>query len=185
MKTALATSDNIYAIKTHLNIGMKTLANHFKKYNIEALPVPSLALGSIGMSLYDLTKIYTQFFLDGTYLNPLFIASITLDDIKYTQTPKMEIIGNKTHFIQIKELMNGLFDPNIKHSTASNIGSLLNKQCYGKSGLTDYDSYMIGFNDEILVAVWSGYIDNKPLLDSNLKRLPKEIFLKQINFYKI
>ena len=44
MKEALATSDNIYAMKTHQAIGFKTLANHLKKYNIVASSLTSLAL---------------------------------------------------------------------------------------------------------------------------------------------
>lgn len=185
MKTALATSDNIYAIKTHLDIGMKTLVNHLKKYGIQAEPIPSLALGSIGMSLYQLTKIYTQFFTEGSYLNLQFIEKITIDNkIAYISHKKAISLGNSKHFKQIKEIMNGLFDPLIPHSTARNIGSLLTSKCYGKSGLTDYDSYMIGFNDNILVAVWSGHLNNELLLDANIKKLPKEIFLKQMNSHK-
>ncbi|MDE6408420.1 MAG: penicillin-binding protein, partial [Anaeroplasmataceae bacterium] len=76
MKEALATSDNIYAIKTHQALGFKTLANHFKTYNIVANSLPSLALGSVGMSLYDLTKIYSQFFTEGIYLEFKYITSV-------------------------------------------------------------------------------------------------------------
>ena len=34
MKTAIATSDNIYAVKTHLTLGMNTLVYNLKKYRV-------------------------------------------------------------------------------------------------------------------------------------------------------
>ena len=185
MREALATSDNIYAIKMHQQLGYKTLANHFKNYNISADSIPSLALGSIGMSLYELTHIYTQFFTEGKYLDLKCIVSVKANNkIKYQTQLTYQILGNENHFKTIKNLMNGMFDDSIAHATGLSIAPKLKTICYGKSGLSDYDSYMIGFNDEILVSAWSGYLNNELLEDSFIKRIPKEIFLKQINNYK-
>lgn len=182
MKEAIATSDNIYAIKTHQALGFKTLVNHLKNYNIEAKPIPSLALGSVGMSLSKLVRIYTQFFTEGTYLKPLYIESVNLDNKKiYQAEPITKVLGIPKYFKEIKSLLNSVFDSHIPHATASSIGSLLKTTCYGKSGLTDYDSYMIGFNDDVLIGIWAGYLDNQKLTDSKTKRLPKEIFLKLMN----
>ncbi len=182
MKTALATSDNIYAMKMHQELGYKTLANHFKNYNIKAESIPSLALGSVGMSLYDLTKIYSQFFTEGYYLELKFIKEINKNDkIIYKRNIKYIQIGEKKYFKKIKELMASTFDNTINHSTAGYLQNKLKTKCYGKTGLTDYDSYMIGFNEDMLVGVWSGYLDNSYLKDSNIKRIPKEIFLNIIN----
>ncbi len=184
MAEALATSDNIYAIKMHQQLGFKTLANHFKKYNIDAKALPSLALGSVGMSLKQLICIYSQFFTDGYYLTQRFIEQIdTGDTTIYKAFVDKQELGIKKYFQQIKQLMNGLFSPSIPHATASSIGSLLKTTCYGKSGLTDYDSYMIGFNEDILIGVWAGYLDNQKLENSKIKRLPKEIFLTLMNQY--
>lgn len=182
MKTALATSDNIYAIKTHLDIGMKTLANHLKKYQIDAPSLPSLALGSIGMSLYQLTRIYTQFFTEGEYLSLHFIEQIRIKDkVLFHQNKQSVILGIPRYFKQIKNLMSSVFDLSIPHATGNVISPFLTTECYGKSGLTDYDSYMIGFNEQYLVSVWVGYLDNRELKNNGIKRLPKTIFLKKIN----
>lgn len=184
MKEALATSDNIYAIKTHQTLGFKTLANHFKIYNIEANSLPSLALGSVGMSLYDLTRIYSQFFTEGIYLDFKYIETVYREEqVIYARTYKHKKYGEEKYFKEIKNLMSSVFDASIPHSTASSISNLLKTKCYGKSGLTDYDSYMMGFNDDVLIGVWAGYLDNQPLEDSSIKRLPKEIFVKLLNAY--
>ncbi|MDE5855844.1 MAG: penicillin-binding protein, partial [Anaeroplasmataceae bacterium] len=175
MKEALATSDNIYAIKTHQALGFKTLANHFKVYNIEANSLPSLALGSVGMSLYDLTRIYSQFFTEGIYLDFKYIETVSREEqVIYARTYKHKKYGEEKYFRTIKNLMSSVFDTSIPHSTASSISNRLKTKCYGKSGLTDYDSYMMGFNDNVLIGVWAGYLDNQPLEDSSTKRLPKE-----------
>ena len=79
--------------------------------------------------------------------------------------------------------MSSVFDPNIPHATAASLSSRLKVPCYGKSGLTDYDSYMMGFSDAVLIGVWAGYLDNQLLEDINTKRLPKEIFTKILNAY--
>ncbi len=185
MYQALATSDNIYAIKMHQRLGFKTLANYFKAYNIEANPLPSLALGSIGMSLSELTQLYSQFFTEGTYLKSRYIESVMVGDKKlYQANIKNKTIGIPDYYQQIKSLMTGLFNPSIPHATAGSIGPYLKTKCYGKSGLTDYDSYMMGFNEDILIGVWSGYLDNTKLTNSHHKRLPKEIFLKLMNSYQ-
>lgn len=182
MKTAIATSDNIYAMKMHQKLGYKTLANHFKKYNIKAESIPSLALGSVGMSLYDLIRIYSQFFTEGYYLDLKYIKEINKNNkIIYKRNIKYKQLGDIEHYKTIKELMASTFDKNINHSTAGYLQDKLKTKCYGKSGLTDYDSYMIGFNENILVGIWSGYLDNSYLNDSYIKKLPKEIFLDIIN----
>lgn len=184
MREALATSDNIYAIKTHQAIGYKTLANHFKIYNLQTESLPSLALGSIGMSLYDLTRIYSQFFTEGTYLDFKYIKQITRDNqVVYQRESHYKKYGNEEHFKTIKNLMSSVFDPTIPHSTASSLATQLKTKCYGKSGLTDYDSYMMGFNEDVLVGVWAGYLDNQLLEDTSTKRLPKEIFVSLLNAY--
>lgn len=184
MKEALASSDNIYAIKTHLDIGMKTLSNHFKKYGIAAKPIPSLCLGSVGMSLSELLKIYSQFFTEGYYLNFKFISNVSVDNkVVYIAKENKKVLGNAAKFKQIKDILNGIFDPNIPYSTCRNYSNLLKDACYGKTGLTDFDSYMIGFNEDVLIGVWSGYVDNKILESKDLKNLPKEIFLDMMNSY--
>ncbi|MDE6407730.1 MAG: hypothetical protein K2K50_03905, partial [Anaeroplasmataceae bacterium] len=106
-----------------------------------------------------------------------------VEQIIYTRTFNHKKYGEEKYFKTIKNLMSSVFDTSIPHATASSISSQLKTKCYGKSGLTDYDSYMMGFNDDILIGVWAGYLDNQLLEDSITKRLPKEIFVKLLNAY--
>ncbi len=181
LKTAIAVSDNPYAVLTHLNLGMNTLSNHLKKYNIKSNPYPSLALGSVGISLYQLNNIYTQFFNDGIYMHTRFINRIITNNINYNYKVKKEILLNKNICNKIKNYLQYPFDNNIKYSTLGDISKLVNCKLYGKSGSTLYDSYIIGFNDDYLISIWSGDIDGKQI-DSNFARNNnKDIFIKSIN----
>lgn len=178
---ALAVSDNIYATKMHLYLGMNTLVNHLKKYNIQAKPLPSLALGSIGMDLKKLAAIYFQFFNNGKYIKPKAICSIRLNNKIYSQKIKYSIVNDVSICNEVRKLLYAPFDLSIPYSTCSSITNKLSMKCYGKSGLTDYDSYMVGFNDDNLVAVWSGNVDNEILISIEAKKLPKELFYKMMN----
>ena len=180
MREALAVSDNIYAMKTHLYLGTNTLKNHLKKYGIDAKSIPSLALGSVGLSLLDLTKIYFQFFQNGYYAEPICIYKISIRNNTFYK-PKLKIINDVLLCQKIKELLEAPFDTTISHATCSSISKYLEMKCYGKSGLTDYDSYMIGFSDKTLVACWCGDINNEPLIEYEYKKLPKEYFVKLMN----
>lgn len=182
LKRAIAVSDNIYAIKTHLALGFKTLQRHLLKYNISCNSYPSLALGSIGIPLIKLSSIYYQFFQDGRYLNkPLFIEAIEYKNKIYKYNPVLNYVNDVNICKKIKEYLKYPFDSSIKNSTCSSISKYLKNKCYGKSGSTDYDSYIIGFDENNLVACWSGDINNKELTNIKYKMLPKELFYKAMN----
>ena len=184
MTEAIAISDNPYAIKMHQKLGYKTLSNHLKKYNIESDAIPSLALGSVGMSLKQLVQIYTQFFTEGYYMDIKFIKKIEIDNkTKHITKINKKMYGKQTPYIQIKNMLGSTFNTLIPHATCSNIAYRLKTKCYAKTGSTDYDSYIVGFNEDVLVGVWAGHLDNQKLTNTNIKKIPKEIFIDYINMY--
>ena len=180
LKTAIAVSDNPYAILTHLNLGMNTLSYHLKKYKIEANAYPSLALGSVGISLYDLNRIYTQFFCNGYYITPKYIKSININNKKYLNKINKKALLNKDICLKVKEYLKYPFNPNIKYSTLGYLGSKIDDTMYGKSGSTLYDSYIIGFNEDYLISIWSGNMDGSPI-SNNHRSINKDLFLDSYN----
>lgn len=181
MREALAVSDNIYAVKMHLRLGMNTLCNHLKKYNIQSNPYPSLALGSVGLSLKELIRIYYQFFSDGQYVSPSFIYSVVISNKEYTHPPKYTSILDKSTCSEVKKLLSAPFDSTIEHATCGSLQKQLARKTYGKSGLTDFDSYVIGFDEKNITAVWCGDINNLELVNPEDKRLPKDLFVQTMN----
>ena len=65
-----------------------------------------------------------------------------------------------------------VFDQNIKVNmtpTCSSINSLLTSKYACKSGSTDYDGLIIGYNKDIVLGIWTGYDDNRTLKNTETK----------------
>ena len=75
---ALALSDNIYAVKTHLFMGTDTLVNTVKKFGIstDMASVPSLALGTSGVRVIEMANAYSLFANGGKKVNPILITRV-------------------------------------------------------------------------------------------------------------
>ena len=90
MVYAIATSDNIYAMKTHLFLGEEKLANTLKRLGFSGdIPaIPSLALGTHEVSLQELTQGYATLANLGVQVKPTFITKVTTFDdlILYEKT---------------------------------------------------------------------------------------------------
>ena len=186
MGYALATSDNIYAVKTHLYLGSDKLINFLNLFDIKIKDnYPSLALGTIDTSLLKLCEIYNTFSRLGTYSKPYTINKIQINDINYFIKRRIndKILNKNTSFI-ISELLTNTFDTSMSHNinvTGSSIANKLRFNVAGKSGLTDYDSYMIGYNPYYTVGIWCGNDDGSLLTDTISKEFPKKAFVEIIN----
>lgn len=186
MAYALATSDNIYAIKTHLYMGSNKLINFLHKFDINVKDnYPSLALGTVDMSLLKLTSIYNTFSRLGTYSEPKTIRYVKMNNKKYyLGVEKNENKLSLSNTFIINELLTSTFDLNLGGSTnvtGASIAKELNTKVSGKTGLTDFDSYMIGYTPLYTVGIWTGNLDGSLLNDPSSKNLPKKAFLEIIN----
>ncbi len=183
MAYALATSDNIYAMKTHLFIGPDKLNDFYKKFDLTIEnDIYTAALGTETMPLIKLASIYQTFQNLGNYYEPKGYTNITSnDEIIVSKAPIFEEKLNANTCFIINDLLTLTFDTNLSVNntvTGSSIAARLDETIAGKSGLTDYDSYMVGFNNNYTVAVWSGHNNNDLLIYLNDKKLPKELFYK-------
>jgi len=187
MGLAIATSDNIYAVKTHLYLGSKKLIKFLEKFDIKIKDsYPSLALGTQEMSLLKLTSIYNTFSTLGEYIKPHTINKINANNTSsYIYKPKKQILLDKDISYIINDALTNTFDTNmsnIVHVTGESISNKLNTKSSAKSGLTDYDSYMIGYTPLYTVGIWCGNTDNTPLTDSVSKAFPKQLYLEIMNY---
>lgn len=176
MATAIAYSDNIYAVKTNLFLGSDALINVVKRVGInEKLPdVPSLPLGTKEINIIDMTKGYSAFANLGKRVNPHFIQKIEDNDGKVLYEAKEEseqVLNSSLTFI-LNNLLTATYDPlyvDYNYPTAISLSSKL-KHTYGlKSGTTETDNWHIGFNKDIITSVWVGYDDNTPLQTTEYK----------------
>ena len=95
MAAAIAYSDNIYAVKTHLFLGENTLVNTLERVGIqsEAKSVPSLALGSIEINMLEMMEGYGTLANLGYKIKPYFIEKIedTNGNILHTHKEEQEL----------------------------------------------------------------------------------------------
>jgi len=168
---AIAYSDNIYAIKTHLFLGTDTLVDMMRRVGITTKldSIPSLALGSQSISLLELTNAYSILANEGYKNEPFFIKKI--EDINgnvlYEHKDTNESVLNKSITFILNELLsnttNSKFIGGYTNPTAYIISHKLTKKYAIKTGTTDFDHLVFGYNKDVVVGVWSGYDDNKEL----------------------
>lgn len=172
LAAAIAYSDNIYAVKTHLFLGENTLVETLKRVGITANldSIPSLALGSQAISLIDMTSAYSTLANEGYKVKPYFINKV--EDINgnvlYEYEPVKEAILNKSLVYVLDELLANTANPNFidySYPTSYMMMNRITKKYGIKTGTTEVDHLIIGFNKDAVVSIWSGYDDNRKLLD--------------------
>ncbi len=193
MAYALATSDNIYAVKTHLFLGCDKMVNTLKRFGIKGdIPsIPSLALGVKEVSVKELTEAYAILANLGERVEPTMITKITTmdDEVLYEATPKKSRIADSSDVYLLNEAMTSVFDNNMTYNirpTGVSIKSLLSTKYAAKSGSTDTDNWMVGYNPDIVVSVWTGYDNNDPIISTNDAKFGKYIWADTVEaYYKI
>jgi len=168
MATAISYSDNIYAVKTHLFLGEETLVNMLKRVGIktDAGAIPSLALGSDEISLLDMTSAYAIFANGGKKIKPKLIKKVEDMDgnILYENDDSSENILNESLVFIINELLTSTYNYNFidySYPTCYDITSKLTHKYAIKTGTTNTDHLIFGYNPNVLIGIWSGYDDNR------------------------
>lgn len=187
---AMALSDNVYAVKTHLFLSPEVVINTAKKFGITAdLPnVVSLALGTASIPLIEMVQSYAIIANGGHEVSYYAIEKIETKDGKVLYEKKPEeierIFDAKKTFL-LTHLMTGMFDRRLNgymEVTGSSIIDRLPLHEYaGKSGTTQSDSWMIGFSPKLVAGVWLGYDDNRPLQKRDEKILAKQLWADLMN----
>ncbi|MCH6268070.1 transglycosylase domain-containing protein [Neobacillus citreus] len=167
---ALAVSDNIFAVKTHLFLGEETLIDTAKKFGLSTTmsKVPSLALGTSGVRVIEMANAYSMFANGGKKVSPNLITRVEdfNGNVIFEKENKEEKVLDPAKAFVMTQMMTGVFDPKLSgyaRVTGSTIINDLTRPYAGKSGSTETDSWMIGFSPQLVTAVWAGYDIGKPL----------------------
>ena len=200
LAAAIAYSDNIFAVKTHLFLGEDQLLNVLKNVGITSKldAVPSLPLGSYELNIIELATAYSTLSNEGYLVKPHLIKTVkdingnTLYSFKEKKEP---ILDNRITFI-ISELLTSSYDTNLidyTYPTCINMLSKITNKYAIKSGSTDTDAWIIGYNKDIVLVSWAGYDDNSKIESSivssnkNAWTTTMELYLKdkESNWYNI
>ena len=192
-RNALAHSRNVVTVKILEDIGVGYALKFIKKMGIES-PVKrdlSIALGTSGASMLELTSAFAVFANGGERIKPIFIKKIV--------TMKGEVLEENTPYVELEEpeeeeegeentpatpspapivkeraispqnafIITHLLEGVVQHGTGQR-AKALGRPVAGKTGTSsDYaDAWFIGYTPSLLAGVWVGF-DDKTSLGKN------------------
>ena len=171
LAAAIAYSDNIYAVKTHLFLGEEELYNTLKKVGITSKmeKSPSLALGTYEVNIMELTAGYSALANGGKKVSPHLISKVVDNkgNVLYEyKEKKEEIVFNSDVTFIISELLTSTYDSNLidyTYPTCISMTSDITNKYAIKTGSTDTDSWVVGYTPEVVFASWAGYDDSSDI----------------------
>jgi len=165
LREAIAKSDNIYAVKTNMLLGPEKLAETAGRLGIETplKPLPSLALGTIPVSPLEMAVGFSTIANLGERVEPLAILKIEdqQGNVLVEEKPVRTKVAEKAPAFLLTHLLQSVFEDNV--GTAHRVASLLHRPVAGKTGTTDYDSWLVGFTPQLSVAVWTGFDEGRKM----------------------
>jgi penicillin-binding protein 1A len=183
-RNALAHSRNVVTVKILEDIGVGYALKFIKKLGVES-PVKrdlSIALGTSGVSMLELTSGFGVFANGGERIKPIFIKKIVTmkgevleENYPYVETEEKEeeevtpellplvqpepVISPQNAFV-----MTHLLEGVVQHGTGQR-ARVLGRPIAGKTGTSsDYaDAWFIGYTPSLLTGVWVGFDDKTSL----------------------
>lgn len=182
MAAALALSDNIYAVKTNLFLGVDKMIDVAKRTGINANldEVASLPLGTSEINILDYASGYTTFASGGYQKELYFIEKIEDIDgnVLYEHEDLNRLVINPNYTYILNEMMTSTTnDAYVDYTTptALNIASTLTHKYALKTGSTNTDYWIVGYNPDRLMMMWMGYDNNKEV-NGNVRNNVKKIW---------
>jgi penicillin-binding protein 1A len=188
-RNALDHSRNVVTVKILEDIGVGDTLKFIKRLGIDS-PIKrdlSIALGTSGVSMLELTSAFAVFANGGEKIKPVFIKKIVTmrgevleENTPYTETDMEEKEGesetSETPPPVLKErvispqnafIMTHLLEGVVQHGTGQR-AKVLGRPVAGKTGTSsDYsDAWFVGYTPSLLSGVWVGF-DDKTSLGKN------------------
>jgi len=189
LAAAISYSENIYAVKTHMFLGEDVLVNMTKRLGIDtALPeIPSLPLGTSEIGIIDMAAAYAVFANNGYKNTPHLIFKIedVNGNLLYEFNETEELVLNPSLTFILNELLTTTYDPSFidyNYPTIINVAGRLSRKYSVKSGTTATDSWTIGYNPEVVTAIWVGYDDSREI-DEKIYSTSKNIWADSMETY--
>ena len=189
MGAAIAYSDNIFAVKTHLFLGENNLVNIANRLGIKSSlqAIPSLALGTGEISMIELVEAYSSFANMGYKVQNHFIKKIEDNEgnILYEFKETKESILNPSLTYILNDMLTYTYDKafiDYNYPTVISILPKITNKYSIKTGTTDTDLWIIGYNKNAVLSIWNGYDDNIEITDND-KNYHKNIWVDTMEEY--
>lgn len=178
LKEAFAKSLNSVSIQLERQVGGEKIAKIARKAGILSkidVDDPTIALGTTGVSLFELTSAYATIANGGSPVIPYIISEIRDNDdrVLYQRNGSefASFISEESEE-NIKQLLREV----VVSGTGRNAN--INESVHGKTGTSqDFrDAWFMGFDDRYVAGVWIGNDDNSPTNKITGGSLPAKLF---------
>jgi penicillin-binding protein 1A len=180
LRTALAQSRNVVAVKLADRIGLDRVIDYAHRMGVTA-PLEanlSLALGSSVVSPLDQASGYQTLANQGVHIDPSAIrlvkdslGNVVLDD-QYPQAS--EVVNAGTAYV-----MTTMLEDVINHGTGYP-NAIIDRPAAGKTGTTSNfrDAWFVGYTPDLVTAVWLGNDDYSRMNESYGGNIPARIWAR-------
>jgi len=179
VRQALIHSRNLVTIKMLRQIGVQKVINYAKKlgFTSQLNADLTLALGSSGVSLMEMTTAYGVFANHGRRVKPVFVKRVEdrhgeileehegvgIAGLELTSLLPLEteaVIPEPTAY-----LMSSMLADVVKRGTGRAVARALKRPLAGKTGTTNdyHDAWFMGYAPQLVVGVWVGFDELQPL----------------------
>ncbi|MCB2228040.1 MAG: PBP1A family penicillin-binding protein [Desulfarculaceae bacterium] len=164
LRQGLAHSRNVVTVKLLSDLGLGYVVGYARRLGIasELVPNLSLALGTSGLTLLELTRAYGVFADHGMLMEPVFVERVsdaTGKELYKAQPVERQVISPQTAYLTT-HLLQGVIEEGTGRQMLS-----LKRPLAGKTGTTNdlRDAWFMGFSPQLICGVWVGQDDNQPL----------------------
>jgi membrane peptidoglycan carboxypeptidase len=169
VRTALALSRNVCAVRVAQMVGVNSIIDTARKAGITSKlePTLALALGASAVSPLELAGAYASLARQGTYIQPNFIRQVTdmNGKILFQAAPVPKQVFAQEPVAQLVELMKDVVSRGTGRAAA-----LPGRDVAGKTGTADgaRDVWFVGFTPDTVTAIWGGNDGDKPISGSTV-----------------
>jgi 1A family penicillin-binding protein len=171
LRAALATSNNLIAVKVLEHVGVRAMIDTAKRLGITTFDDPerfglALTLGGGEVKLLELTAAYAAFANEGKRVEPRAILSVSSLQSPISDDLRPET-GDYAISPQVAYLITSILSDDYARIPAFGEDSVLklSRPAAAKTGTTtDFrDNWTLGYTPDVAVGVWAGNADNTPM----------------------
>jgi len=170
MASALAYSLNCASASIMKQVTPPRFVDFLKKINIQSPlePYPSICLGAVNISMYEMLWAYSMFPAGGFSTKPYYISRIEDKNgnvLDRFDTKRKEVISQNTAYTMCR-MMQGPVDIGTAAGLRNRLGVA---EMGGKTGTTNgnTDAWFIGYTPQLMAGVWIGCEDQFIHMENN------------------
>ena len=166
MVDAMAQSLNQSTARLGMKVGLEKVLGTFKRLGIEKSisPYPSILLGSMEMSPFEVTQMFQTYASGGFSMKPRAIQDLTTNDNQVLTSYALE--GKQAYSPELMENLRYGLQQVVVQGTGKRLGRTFNTtKIAAKTGTSDEqrDAWFAGFDDRHLGVIWVGRDDNRSM----------------------